>query len=79
MLHSGGGEVQVRRDVVDVQFDGVRAGLLHLLGVIGPATGRGAVEAGDDGNLDGGLGLADVLQIHLRANGVIVGLGEIGE
>ncbi len=41
------GDVRVAGQVVDVQLDRGRAGVLHRACVVGPAAGRDAVEAGD--------------------------------
>src|ERR1700674_5595196 len=45
--------VRVGFDRVEVELDGVRAGLLYFAGIANPAAGGGAVQTCDDGNRDG--------------------------
>jgi hydrogenase maturation protein HypF len=52
LLDVPAGEVRVAGDVVDVQLDRGRAGILHRPGVGRPAAERDAVEAADHGHLD---------------------------
>ncbi len=74
----------VCRHVVEVQLDGVRAGLGQEAGVSGPAAGGRGVEAGDHRNVDRLLGAADPGEVAVRHRGdvtdvreVVEGLGEL--
>ena len=70
---------QIGGDEVDVQLQGVGPGVLHHLRIARPTAGADAVEAGDDGDLHGELGLLDEFEIGFRAGVILVGIGKIGE
>ena len=59
--------------VVDVQLDRGRAGVLHRHGVVGPTARRDAVEAADHRDVDGGHGALEQAQVGARA-GLLFGL-----
>ena len=62
--------------VVEVQLQGVGAGLLHQAGVGGPAPGRGAVERGEDRHADRLLHAPQVLQVFVGPERLL-GLGSV--
>jgi len=74
-----GGGVGIVGDIVDVQFQGIGAGLLHLFRILRPAAARDAVEAGDDGNINGRFCVMDQLQVGVGADLVTRQVGEIAE
>lgn len=51
VLKFASGEVWVGGDVIQVQFQGISACILDLLGVIGPAALRHPVQTSDDRNV----------------------------
>ena len=76
-FHLLAGDVGVHRDVIDVQLERIGAGLLHLAGVLEPAAGGGAVEAGNDGNFDRLFALGDVHQVGLRPHHPVEQVGKM--
>ena len=72
-------DVRVSGEVVDVQLDRGRARVLHRPGVVDPAAGRDAVEAGDHRNLDAGRGTLEQAQVATGAGLVLGGGREVGE
>ena len=62
-IHLRRGLRRVRRDAVQVEFQRVRSGFLHELGVANPAAGRGGVEACDDRHGGRGLDRGQIGQI----------------
>lgn len=64
---------------VEVEFEGVSAGLLHFAGIANPSAGRRAVQAGDHGNGDGLFCPMDQLQVTLRSGIVGLEVGKIGD
>jgi len=75
----GAKNLGVRRNRVDVALDCVSPGLLNVLGVLCPTAESGAVEAGDDGNVDGGFGFANVLQILLGSGVEFAGMRKVSD
>ena len=79
LLDLGAAHPGVGGDVVDVQLQGVRPGLLDLPGVAHPAPAGDPVEAADDGDAHGGLGPPHVVQVALGRQDVVRRLGEVGQ
>ena len=77
LLDLGGVVFGVGDDPVDVALEGVGAGFLDLSGVLDPSADRRAIEAGDNGDLHGGFGFADVLEIVVGAEVEFALLGEV--
>ena len=73
-----GADLRIGRDVVDVQLERVCAGLLDAPGVIDPGPVRHAIQAGDDGNMGGFLGLVNELQVVIGAGVIRPHLREVG-
>ena len=71
--------MHVRGNRIQVQFERIRPGLLHLLSVVGPTANRGAVETGNNGDVHGFLGFANMLEIAFGSEVKRGGLWEIGE
>ena len=61
------GDLGVAGEVVDVEFDRGRAGVLHRARVLGPVCRRDRVEARDHGHVDRGRGALEQAQISARA------------
>ena len=66
-------------NVVDVQLERVRAGLLDLPGVGDPAARRDAVEAADDRDAHGCLGPPDVFEVSVGPKVVARHVREVRE
>ncbi len=62
----------VSRYEVNVELDGVGAGVLKEFGVVRPAAGRTAVEARNDGYETRSPGLPQLLQVLARPNLIVV-------
>ncbi|OPZ77168.1 MAG: hypothetical protein BWY77_01751 [bacterium ADurb.Bin431] len=79
LFNLGAGADRIGGKHVDVELESISARLLHLAGIVDPATSGDPVEAGD--NRDSGrlLGLADVLKIALRPKPILLRLGKIGQ
>ena len=71
--------VRVGFDRVEVELDSIGASLFHFTGITNPATRRGAVQTGDDGNCDGLFCAMNQLQVAFRASVVGLEIGEIGD
>jgi hypothetical protein len=67
---------RIGRYCVQVQLDCISAGVLEELGVAQPPADVGAVEAGDHGELDGGLRSLDEIEIPVHAGVVAVEFGK---
>ena len=76
---SAAGRVDVVGDVEDIKLESVGPGLFYLYGIIGPASERGAVQAGDYGDAHAFLGFADVFQVFAGADMKGGRLGKIGQ
>ena len=72
------GDVGIGGNVEDVQLQRVGACLLHVLGVTHPSAGRAAVQAGDDGNADRFLALAQQVKIAIGTDVVLGHVGQVG-
>ena len=72
-------DARVAGQVVDVQLDRGGAGVLHRPGVVGPAAGGDAVQAGDHRNVDCGGGALEQAQVAPRAGLFFGGGREVGE
>src|SRR4029453_6424930 len=59
------GQPRIRGNVVNVQLEGVGAGLFNLPSIGDPASRRDAVETADDRNIHGGLGAAHMLEVGI--------------
>src|SRR5581483_6201665 len=70
LLDVGAPQADAGGDVVDVQLDGVGAGLLDQSGVVDPAPGRDAVQAADDRDVGALARFGDAVQVVVRANPV---------
>ena len=79
LLDVAAGDARVAGEVVDVQLDRGGAGVLHRAGVVGPAAGCDAVQAGDHRNVDRGGGALEQAQVAPRAGLVLGGGREVGE
>jgi len=67
LLDLAASQLGIGGNVVDVQLERVRAGLLDLPGVRDPAARRDTVEAADDRDVHGRLGPPDVLEVGVGA------------
>ena len=65
--------------VGDVQLDRGGAGILHRPRVVGPAAGRDAVEAADDGDRHGRRRSLEQAQVPARAGLLLGDVGEVGQ
>jgi hypothetical protein len=61
------GNVRIAGQIVDVQFDGGRTGILHRSGVSGPTARRAPIDAADHGNRDRGGRAFEQAQVPARA------------
>ena len=74
LLRLGAGEVHAGGNEVEIALDGVGSGLLDLAGKLGPTAQSRAVKAGDDRNVHGGFGLANVIEIAFGAGVEFAGM-----
>src|ERR1039457_5853642 len=72
-------DVHVGRNEVEIALDGVGPGLLDLAGKLGPTTQSRTVEAGNDRNVHGRFGFANVIEIAFGAGVEFAGLGKVSE
>ena len=79
LLHLAPRHVEVGGDVVDVQLDAARAGLLHHARRVHPAFVGDAVETADDGDVDRLRRLLQQLQVLLRPGFVILVIRKVAE
>jgi hypothetical protein len=78
-LTATGIDAGVAGEVIDVQLDRRRAGVLYPAGVARPAAGRRCVQAADHGNVDRGRRALDKPQIPVTAMTVVDGGRKIAE
>jgi hypothetical protein len=76
VLDVDAGLVEVGGEVVEVQFDGIGPGSLHLGGDVGPSAGGDPVERRNDGYIDGSAHPLEMRDRGLRANGEGARVGE---
>src|ERR1019366_1835089 len=79
LLRLGAGDVHACRNEVEIALDGVGPGLLDLAGKLGPTTQSRTVEAGNDRNVHGRFGFANVIEIAFGSGVEFAGLGKVSE
>ena len=78
VLDGGGGLIRIGDDLVHVELDRIGARLLDQPGEFQPRGRCRPVEGSNHRNLDGALDPTQMLQIRVRAERVLLRLGEIG-
>ena len=78
-FHVGRAAVRVGSHVVQVQFEGVGAGVGDELGVADPSSGGSRVEAADDGHRRAGLHALEIGEVALAGVREVVDGGEVVE
>lgn len=78
-LHLLGRRVRIGQQQIEVQFQSVRSGLLNATRVVKPRSHRHRVEASNQGNHNGLLGLLDVSQAAFRALVVFCQFPKVGQ
>jgi hypothetical protein len=78
-IHLVGRAARVGRQVVEVEFERIRAGRLELTRISDPAARRAGVEAGDDRHIDGRLDPLERRHVSIRRTDDPVDRGEVVE
>ena len=76
-LDVGGVLVGVGGEGVEVELEGVRAGVGEAFGVVHPGAGAVGVERGDDGDAEGGLQPGELAEVEVGREGVVVVMREV--
>src|ERR1017187_6994470 len=79
ILGLGPRDVHVSLNEVEIALDGVGPGLLDLEDELGPTNQSRTVEAGNDRNVHGRFGFANVIEIAFGAGVEFAGLGKVSE